>query len=78
MILGSFVSRAHIVGHVKDIGHSVDRPITRVYATPLSQPWHNDSVISPEKNALSGVVLKPFIRLFFRVSAKLTVASRIP
>lgn len=36
--------RGHIIGHVKDIGHDIDQPITRVYATPLAQPWHNDSV----------------------------------
>lgn len=35
--------KGHIVGHVKNIGHNVDNPITRVYATPLAQPWHNDS-----------------------------------
>ena len=37
--------RGHIVGHVCNIGHDVNRPITRVYATPLAQPWHNDSVL---------------------------------
>jgi len=31
------------MGHVCNIGHDVHRPITRVYATPLAQPWHNDS-----------------------------------
>ena len=39
-------AKGHIVGHVKNIGHDIHRPITRVYATPLPQPWHNDSVIS--------------------------------
>lgn len=38
--------RGHVVGHVKNIGHNVDNPTTRVYATPLAQPWHNDSVSS--------------------------------
>ena len=40
-------AKGHIVGHVKNIGHDIDRPITRIYATPLPQPWHNDSVTLP-------------------------------
>lgn len=43
----SAVCRGHVVGHVKNIGHDVDIPTTRVYATPLAQPWHNDSVWCP-------------------------------
>ncbi|CAK0785174.1 hypothetical protein CVIRNUC_008380 [Coccomyxa viridis] len=36
-------AKAHIVGHVKNIGHDVNAPLTRVYATPLAQPVHTDS-----------------------------------
>ncbi|KAK9919027.1 hypothetical protein WJX75_008803 [Coccomyxa subellipsoidea] len=36
-------AKAHIVGHVKNIGHDIKTPTTRVYATPLAQPMHTDS-----------------------------------
>lgn len=35
-------AKGHIVGHVKNIGHDVRNPITRIYATTLAQPWHMD------------------------------------
>lgn len=34
--------KGHIIGHVKNIGHDVLNPITRVYATTLAQPFHVD------------------------------------
>lgn len=34
--------KGHLIGHVKDIGHDPSKPDTRLYATNLAQPWHND------------------------------------
>eukprot|EP00884_Botryococcus_braunii_P012120 jgi/Botrbrau1/20909/Bobra.0135s0040.1 len=35
-------AKGHIVGHVKNIGHDVRNPKTRIYATTLAQPFHID------------------------------------
>ena len=34
--------KGHIIGHIKDIGHDPSNPDTRLYATNVAQPWHND------------------------------------
>ncbi|KIZ05655.1 hypothetical protein MNEG_2302 [Monoraphidium neglectum] len=33
----------HMIGHIKDIGHDPNNPLTRLYATNAAQPYHNDS-----------------------------------
>jgi Taurine catabolism dioxygenase TauD, TfdA family len=32
----------HLIGHIKDIGHDISNPDTRLYATHEAQPFHND------------------------------------
>jgi len=34
--------QGHLVGHIRDIGHDVQDPDTRLYATHAAQPFHND------------------------------------
>ena len=34
--------KGHLIGHIKDIGHDPSKPDTRLYATSIAQPWHND------------------------------------
>lgn len=34
--------KGHLIGHIKDIGHDASNPNTRLYATNVAQPWHND------------------------------------
>ena len=34
--------KGHLIGPIKDIGHDPKNPDTRLYATNLAQPWHND------------------------------------
>jgi len=34
--------KGHLIGHIKDIGHDASKPDTRLYATNVAQPWHND------------------------------------
>mmetsp|Transcript_37065 Transcript_37065/g.82427 ORF Transcript_37065/g.82427 Transcript_37065/m.82427 type:complete len:361 (+) Transcript_37065:175-1257(+) len=34
--------KGHVIGHIKDIGHDPSKPETRLYATSVAQPWHND------------------------------------
>lgn len=34
--------KGHLIGHIKDIGHDPSKPDTRLYATNVAQPWHND------------------------------------
>ncbi|KAL4531948.1 hypothetical protein Ndes2437B_g02377 [Nannochloris sp. 'desiccata'] len=34
--------QGHLVGHIRDIGHDVRDPDTRLYATHAAQPFHND------------------------------------
>ncbi|KAL6781596.1 hypothetical protein ACKKBF_B08640 [Auxenochlorella protothecoides x Auxenochlorella symbiontica] len=35
--------KGHLVGHIKDIGHDPASPSTRLYATSVAQPFHNDA-----------------------------------
>lgn len=35
--------KGHMIGHIKDIGHDPNSPLTRLYATHAAQPFHNDS-----------------------------------
>lgn len=35
--------KGHLVGHIKDLGHDVTDPNTRLYATTAPQPFHNDA-----------------------------------
>ncbi|KAK9862136.1 hypothetical protein WJX84_008907 [Apatococcus fuscideae] len=34
--------KGHLVGHIKDIGHDLSNPMTRLYATNGAQPFHCD------------------------------------
>lgn len=34
--------KGHLVGHIKDLQHDPNDPNTRLYATNVAQPWHND------------------------------------
>ena len=34
--------KGHLLGHVKDLGHDLKLPTTRIYATNASQPFHID------------------------------------
>jgi hypothetical protein len=38
--------KAHLIGHVKDVGidSKHDNPATRIYLTSVAQPWHVDGV----------------------------------
>ena len=66
--------RGHIVGHVKNIGHNVDNPTTRVYATPLAQPWHNDSVRCVYKPGVCHAACQRHCRYKARASSSVTGA----
>jgi hypothetical protein len=35
--------KGHLIGHIKDIGHDPNNPLTRLYATAAAQPYHNDA-----------------------------------
>jgi hypothetical protein len=38
--------KAHLIGHVKDVGvdSKHENPATRIYLTSVAQPWHVDGV----------------------------------
>jgi len=35
-------AKGHLLGHVKDLGHDISNPVTRIYATNARQPFHVD------------------------------------
>ena len=37
-------AKGHILGHVKDLGRSIDDPTARIYQTTHKQTFHTDSV----------------------------------